>query len=207
MFRPVVVSQSTGGLPVWTTVVWNGEAPEGADTAFDATGAGDLIARTEPRRGGEKLCIAGCGVAARRAHMLIDAVAVTRETTGPIELPTARVEIDFDIESAADGRIYLWGFAVWGRDGSVAYREFSCFDDLDQRGETALARRALRWLRSMVEPGDATVYHYSGYEVARIRELAIARTTLFSTGPAATPMRRSSTCSRPSGRITSAPAG
>ena len=111
-------------------------------------------------------------VAARRAHMLIDAVAVTRETTGPIELPTAGVEIDFDIESAADGRIYLWGFAVSGRDGSVAYREFSCFDDLDQRGETALARRALSWLRSMVEPGDATVYHYSGYEVARIRELA-----------------------------------
>ena len=32
MFRPVVVSQSTGGLPVWTTVVWSGGATEGAGT-------------------------------------------------------------------------------------------------------------------------------------------------------------------------------
>ena len=43
MFRPVVVSQSTGGLPVWTTVVWSGGAPEGAGTTCDATGAPDLI--------------------------------------------------------------------------------------------------------------------------------------------------------------------
>lgn len=111
-------------------------------------------------------------VAARRAHMLLDEVAIVRETSGPIELARADVEIDFDIESAADGRIYLWGFAVSGGDGPATYREFSCFDDLDQRGETALARKALGWLRSMVQSADAAVYHYSDYEVARIRELA-----------------------------------
>ena len=111
-------------------------------------------------------------MAAKRALMLLDEVAITRETSGPIELVPAEVEIDFDIESAANGRIYLWGFAVSGGDGSVAYREFSCFDDLDQRRETALAREALGWLRSVVEGSDATVYHYSDYEVARIRELA-----------------------------------
>ena len=43
MFRPVVVSQSTGGLPVWTTVVWSGDGAEGAGTTFDATGAADVI--------------------------------------------------------------------------------------------------------------------------------------------------------------------
>ena len=36
---------------------------------------------------------------------------------GPIELTRAGVEIDFDIESAADGRIYLWGFVVSDGDG------------------------------------------------------------------------------------------
>jgi predicted RecB family nuclease len=111
-------------------------------------------------------------VAARRATMLLDEVPVTRETSGPIELPRLGVEIDFDIESSADGRIYLWGFAVSRSGRPAVYREFSCFYDLDQRAESVLAREALGWLRSMVEPGDAVVYHYSGYEVARIRELA-----------------------------------
>jgi hypothetical protein len=42
MLRPVVASQSTGGLPVWTTVARSGGATEGVGTTCDATGSQDL---------------------------------------------------------------------------------------------------------------------------------------------------------------------
>jgi len=84
------------------------------------------------------------------------------------------VEIDLDIESSADGRIYLWGFLVQQADDEVAvYHEFSRFDDLDDRSEAALAADAFTWLRSVVDSTPSVVvFHYSGYEVAKISELA-----------------------------------
>ncbi len=113
-------------------------------------------------------------VAARRARMLLDGQAFSRESSGPIAVPGAAVEIDLDIESSADGRVYLWGFLVHtapGVDG--IYHEFSRFDDLDDETETALAVDAFSWLRSMIDTHTSVVvYHYSGYEVAKIRALA-----------------------------------
>jgi predicted RecB family nuclease len=113
-------------------------------------------------------------VAARRARMLLQGITFDRETTGPIEMPQAEFEIDLDIESSADGRIYLWGFLVQ-RAGEIGanYHEFSRFDDLDDRSEAALAVDAFTWLRSVVESTPSVaVFHYSGYEVAKIIELA-----------------------------------
>jgi predicted RecB family nuclease len=113
-------------------------------------------------------------VAARRARMLLDGISFDRETTGPIEMPQAEVEIDLDIESSLDGRIYLWGFLIQeaGRSGAV-YHEFSRFDDLDDGAEAALAVDAFTWLRSIVESTPSVVvFHYSGYEIAKIIELA-----------------------------------
>lgn len=117
--------------------------------------------------------------AQRRAQMLLDDTSFVRETSGEIAVPGAAVEIDFDIESSADGRIYLWGFlinsssTIDSRSGpGTAYREFSRFDDLDDAGEAALAVEAFTWLRSMVEAGESVaVYHYSSYEVTKINEL------------------------------------
>jgi predicted RecB family nuclease len=113
-------------------------------------------------------------VAARKARMLLEGTSFDRETAGPIEVPQADVEIDLDIESSADGRIYLWGFLVHeGGDEAAVYHEFSQFDDLDDRSEAALAADAFTWLRSLVESTPAVVvFHYSGYEVAKISELA-----------------------------------
>jgi predicted RecB family nuclease len=113
-------------------------------------------------------------VAARKARMLLEGTSFDRETAGPIEVPKADVEIDLDIESSADGRIYLWGFLVHeGGDEAAVYHEFSQFDDLDDRSEAALAADAFTWLRSLVESTPAmVVFHYSGYEVAKISELA-----------------------------------
>lgn len=112
--------------------------------------------------------------AARRARMLVDHTAFARETEGPIEVPTADIEVDLDIESAADGRIYLWGFLVrYAGQPDEIYHEFSRFTDLDDEAETALAVDAFTWLRSLIDSVDrVAVYHYSGYEVARIRALA-----------------------------------
>ena len=113
-------------------------------------------------------------VAARRARMLLGGITFDRETTGPIEMPQAELEIDLDIESSAEGRIYLWGFLVQrvGEIGAI-YHEFSRFDDLDDGSEAALAVEAFTWLRSLVESTPSVaVFHYSGYEVAKIIELA-----------------------------------
>jgi predicted RecB family nuclease len=113
-------------------------------------------------------------VAVRRARMLLEGSSFDRETTGPIEVPRADIEIDLDIESSADGRIYLWGFLVQQADDETAvYHEFSRFDDLDDRSEAALAADAFTWLRSVVDSTPSVVvFHYSGYEVAKISELA-----------------------------------
>ena len=113
-------------------------------------------------------------VAARRARMLMDGSSFARETDGSITVPDAEVEIDLDIESSADGRVYLWGFLVQhatAPDG--IYREFSRFDVLDDATEAALAVDAFTWLRSMIDSsGSVAVYHYSGYEIAKIKALA-----------------------------------
>jgi predicted RecB family nuclease len=113
-------------------------------------------------------------VAARRARMLLDGISFDRETTGPIEMPHAEVEIDLDIESSMDGRIYLWGFLIQQIGRSVpVYHEFSRFDDLDDSSEAALAVDAFSWLRSVVDcTPSVVVFHYSGYEIAKIIELA-----------------------------------
>jgi predicted RecB family nuclease len=111
--------------------------------------------------------------AARRARMLLDGRWFDRETSGPIDVPSADIEIDFDIESAANGRVYLWGFLVQPAGGPGVYHEFSRFTDLDDADEVELARDAFEWLRSVVETGGrVVVFHYSGYEVAKIRSLA-----------------------------------
>jgi hypothetical protein len=109
---------------------------------------------------------------ARRAKMLERGEPIERETSGPISVPAATVEIDLDIETSAAGRIYLWGFEV-SVDGGSHYVEFSRFADLDESDEAALAREALGWLRHQVDgPRSVRVFHYSGYEVAMIEALA-----------------------------------
>ena len=116
--------------------------------------------------------------AARRAGMLVAGAMFERETAGGIEVPAAELEVDFDLETASDGRIYLWGFRV--QAGSAPYttasaysRQFCRFADLGDAAETELAREALGWLRDLVEgPQSVRVFHYSGFEVAMLQALA-----------------------------------
>lgn len=111
---------------------------------------------------------------ARQATMLAHGVALERLETGPITIRGADLEIDLDIESSVDDRVYLWGFLV--DDTRTAdepyYVDFSAWTDLDVDGETALAVRAMDWLRQQSENASVVVYHYSSYEVDKINQLA-----------------------------------
>jgi predicted RecB family nuclease len=122
--------------------------------------------------------------AVRRARLLESGVPFVRETSGPIEVRGGTVEVDLDLESSAEGRVYLWGFWV-ERPGTTepadlgSYVAFAAFRDLDEQAETDLAVEAFTWLRGLVESEAAAgqgsgvaVYHYSGYEVSQIDALA-----------------------------------
>ncbi len=110
-------------------------------------------------------------LAARRARMISDGVQLERTSEGAIELPDDDVEIDWDIETSANDRIYLWGFVVRHRDDPVdggTYHAFVNFIDQDARDELHLARRAMTWLNGLLaKHPDAHVYHYSDYEMVR----------------------------------------
>jgi predicted RecB family nuclease len=113
----------------------------------------------------------------RRAHhraLLLDAgVQLERETRGELPLPRHELEIDVDIETSADDRVYLWGFWVDDPASGPPYaKQFAAFEDLDADGERALAAEAMAWLHGLVEGRDAAVYHYSDYEVVRLGRLA-----------------------------------
>ncbi len=118
-------------------------------------------------------------LAARRARLIRDGVALERNDDDPISLPASRLEIDFDIETSPDDRVYLWGFWVDDADRLLAtsaghtspyYLAFSCFEDLDDATEAALAARAIGWLDDAVraEPG-CVIVHYSDYEKVHLR--------------------------------------
>lgn len=111
----------------------------------------------------------------RRAHrraLLMDAgVELERVGDAPIDLPAHDLEIDIDIETSADDRVYLWGFLVDDGQHQV-YREFSRFSDLTANDERDLAEAAFGWLRDVTAGRDTAVYHYSEYETIRINRLA-----------------------------------
>lgn len=110
----------------------------------------------------------------RRAQMMARGVSLERVSVDPIAVPRGDVEIDFDIETACDGTVYLWGCLVSGvDDGDPEYVPFARFEHLPGDGEVALAVEFASWLVGMAERHpDLKVYHYSDYEVVHIRRLA-----------------------------------
>lgn len=113
--------------------------------------------------------------AARRAQMIHRGVSLERTTEGPIDLPATELEIDFDIETSMDRRVYLWGFLVTDRrtGEQEEYRPFARWEELDDESELILAKEALDWLQNRVAAaGSSAVYHYSDYELNKLTELA-----------------------------------
>nr|WP_269779643.1 TM0106 family RecB-like putative nuclease [Propioniciclava soli] len=128
------------------------------------------LPRVSHRTGGEERLRR----AHRRAQMMDAGVELERTNDEPLDLPRHDLEIDIDIETSADDRVYLWGF--WVDDTAAGagprYVHFSTFEPLDDTGEAALAASAWRWLQELTQGRDAAVYHYSDYEVLRIARLA-----------------------------------
>jgi predicted RecB family nuclease len=107
--------------------------------------------------------------AIRRARMNVAGVVIERKTSGPIDLPRADVEIDFDIEWDTDDRVYLWGALVRRPGQDAAYVPFVSWDELDDAGARELALQFAHWLRHEIEVAAAAgqslrVFHYSDPE-------------------------------------------
>ena len=111
-------------------------------------------------------------LAARRAGLLVSGVDLERVSDGAIDLPASTLEVDLDIETTSDDRVYLWGFLVDDGTSAPRYVEFSRFDDLDTKAEIDLARAALTWLDGLLaDVPDGLVFHYSDFEPVHINRL------------------------------------
>lgn len=109
----------------------------------------------------------------RRAQMLARGVALERVSVDPIAVPRAAVELDFDIETDAEGRVYLWGCLLALPGEEPEYVAFTRFEHLDAAGEGELAAEFATWLVELAERyPELLVYHYSDYEVVHLRRLA-----------------------------------
>ncbi len=112
--------------------------------------------------------------AVRRAGMALAGQGLDRITTGPISVPSADVEIDFDIEWDTENRVFLWGALVTDeKNPEGAYVDFTEIDALDAAAEHALGMRFLTWLREHIaaaaERGETVaVFHYSHPETSHL---------------------------------------
>ena len=120
-------------------------------------------------------------LAAHRGRLLAEGIKIERLTTGPIDMPSADVEIDLDIETSASNHVYLWGFLVHDRREGGAepyYHSISRFSSLNLTKELELAEEAATWLANLISSlGDTStlVWHYSNYEPASLRRFARTR--------------------------------
>lgn len=107
--------------------------------------------------------------AVERARMIRDGESLRRTTTGPLNVPVAEVEIDFDIEWDVDDRVYLWGAQVRRAGGDASYHPVVSWEVLDDDSERALAGEFVRWLRGIVDEAtrrgeSVAVFHYASPE-------------------------------------------
>jgi predicted RecB family nuclease len=115
----------------------------------------------------------------RRARM--SCAEVDYEQRGPERpaVPTADIEVDFDIEWDADTRIYQWGLRIRdGQDDTTAYYDPTVsFEPLDEDGESQLADEfasRIRQLRSQAAREDKSllVFHWHHPEISSTRRFA-----------------------------------
>ena len=103
------------------------------------------VAHHLPQRARERLALA-----VKRASMIRDGIKIWPHSSQPVDIPTATVEIDVDIEFDSDNRVYMWGARVRrGCDDATAVYvpNFVVWDSLDVEAEHALATRFVQWLR------------------------------------------------------------
>lgn len=109
--------------------------------------------------------------------MALAGVRLERTTAGPIDVPQADVEIDFDIEWDATNRVFLWGALLTDdQNPQGTYVYFTELNPLDQANERALGKRFLEWLRNRIhrarlEDQTIAVFHYSHPETSQLKRV------------------------------------
>lgn len=113
-------------------------------------------------------------IAQRRSRMIEEGIFLERNTVGPIDLPKHELEIDVDVETSAEDRVYLWGFTITdsAKPESSWYKHFSKFENLDAEAEAELAAAASNWISNFISGRDVRLYHYSDYETVHARKIA-----------------------------------
>lgn len=117
--------------------------------------------------------------AVRRARMSCTGIDFeTHEPASPT-VPSADIEVDFDIEWDDHGRIYQWGLRIRdGQDDTTArYRPVVSFDPLDEAAEAELAAEfasRMQQLRSHAarEGKSLQVFHWHHPEITSTRRFA-----------------------------------
>ncbi|PQM53779.1 ribonuclease H-like domain-containing protein [Mycolicibacter virginiensis] len=115
----------------------------------------------------------------RRARMSCTGIDFEAHDPGSATVPTADIEVDFDIEWDDQGRIYQWGLRVRdGQDDSTArYQPVVSFDPLDEAGEAELAAEfasRMQQLRSHAAQAGKSlqVFHWHHPEISSTRRFA-----------------------------------
>jgi predicted RecB family nuclease len=85
-----------------------------------------------------------------------------------VDLPETAVEIDIDMESTRDGRVYLWGLLVT-TGGTSEYVAFADPGVCDDESEIAVAKGCFDWI--VANHPAASVYHYSHVEQHHARRI------------------------------------
>ncbi len=123
--------------------------------------------------------------AVRQARMICDGVDFQPIPGAVVEVPSADIEIDFDIEWDTADRIYQWGLRIRdGQDDATArYEPVVSFEALDDEAELALAERAAARIADLRAQAEASgrsiaVYHWSHPEVSKTRKFVCAATAL-----------------------------
>ncbi len=117
--------------------------------------------------------------AVRRSQMICDGITLARHDGVPLCVPSADIEIDFDIENDVNNRVYMWGVRVRrGSDDSTAryLPDFIEWEPLDADSERLLAQRFVDWLRAQRDSAVAAgktiaVFHWSHHEISRLTSI------------------------------------
>jgi predicted RecB family nuclease len=132
------------------------------------------VAHHNPKKARKRLA-----AAVERAAMIRDGIEFWPNSDHAVEVPTATVEIDLDIESDQAGRVYMWGARVrrGPNDVTAVYvPDFTEWEPLDDESEYALAVQFVEWLRDQrvaaeADGGTLRVFHWSHPEWSNLRRI------------------------------------
>ncbi|MEI8082275.1 MAG: TM0106 family RecB-like putative nuclease [Actinomycetes bacterium] len=140
--------------------------------------AEDVLADYLPEVGHQERAAARLEAAIVRAQMVSVGEYLRRVTVGPIDVPRADIEIDLDIESDRNGRVYLWGLLISDRSGrSPSFVGISDWRPLNDQRESELGAELWQFLRTTITDHERSgrsvlVYHYSTPEPMHLLKLA-----------------------------------